>query len=204
MTTCFLGTFPPTVGLGAFPPTLGLGGLPPTGFKLVGIGPADIEPADLGSLLATSFELADFGPVVFRLDGFVTVDFGPADLGVADFEVADFRVVDFGPVDFGVADFGPADLGSFPAITFWGLGTLPSILIVWDKILAAPVEVGRIISSSLSSKGFRLTSCGPVSTRDVSRGSREELTVLRVSQVGWKHLQLVLLWKSPQSFLKIL
>ena len=116
---------------------------------------------DLGSLLATSFELVDFGPVVFGSDGFATVDFGPADLGVADFEVADFGVVDFGPADLGVADFGPADLGSFPAITFWGLGTLPSILIVWDKILAAPVEMGRIISSSLSSKDLDLRVVGP-------------------------------------------
>ena len=134
---------------------MGLGGLPPTGFALAGIEPADFRPADFGSFLAISLEPVGFGPV----------DFGPADFGLAD----------FGPADFGPADFGPAGLGSFPAITFWGLGTLPSILIVWDKTLAAPVEVGLIISSSLSSKGIRLTSCGPVSTRDVSKGSCREV-----------------------------
>ena len=129
---------------------MGLGGLSPTGFTLAGIEPVDFGPVDFGSFLAISLEPVGFGPV--------------------DFGLADFR-----PADFGPADFGPIELGSFPAITFWGLGTLPSILIIWDKILAAPVEVGFIISSSLSSKGIRLTSCGPVSTRDVSKESCREV-----------------------------
>ena len=124
---------------------MGLGAFPPT--------------MGLGGLSPTGFALGGIGPADFR-----PVDFG-------SFLAISLEPVSFGPADFGPADFGPIGLGSFPAITSWGLGTLPSILIIWDKTLAAPVEVGFIISSSLSSKGIRLTSHGPISTRDVSKGS---------------------------------
>ena len=48
---------------------------------------------------------------------------------------------------------------------------LLSTRIVCDTTVAAPTEVGQMTGSSSPSKGFRLTSRGPGSTRDVSRGS---------------------------------